>query len=156
VACFAGPTGSSLPCRRAQARDETATFAATNLGDYQGMTVVVGFPTNLVRSTGPILVERWSLRPAFSVTPVTRGLAVLLLGLLAFGVGRLVWTNGRDRRAVGSAVDAAFATRGQPETAVPLLEHGATPVEYAPPDGILPGEVGTLVDEAANPLDVSA
>jgi uncharacterized membrane protein YgcG len=30
------------------------------------------------------------------------------------------------------------------------------PVEFAPPDGIRPGQVGTLIDERANTLDVSA
>jgi len=156
VACFAGPFGSSLPCEQAAFLGSKATFSTTSLGESEGMTVVVGFPTGLVRNTGPILRERWSLARAFAFTPVTGTLAVLLLALLLVGVGRLVWLNGRDRRAVGSAVDAAFATPGQDEQPVPLLEHGATPVEYAPPDGILPGQVGTLIDEAANPLDVSA
>ena len=156
VACFAGPFRSSLPCAQAAFLGGTATFTATNLGDYEGMTVVVGFPTGLVQNTGPILKERWTLGRAFALTPVTGIVAVLLLALLLFGVGRLAWRTGRDRRAVGSAVDAAFATPGRDEQPVPLLEHGATPVEYAPPDGILPGQVGTLVDEIANPLDVSA
>jgi len=156
VACFAGPFGSSLPCAQADFQGDTATFAAENLGDFEGMTVVVGFPTGLVQNVGPILTERWSLGRAFAVTPVTAPLAVLLLALLAFGVGRLAWRNGRDRKAVGSAVDAAFATPGRDEEPVPLFQHVTIPVEYAPPDGILPGEVGTLVDEVANPLDVSA
>ena len=30
------------------------------------------------------------------------------------------------------------------------------PVEFVPPDGIRPGQVGTLIDEQANPLDVTA
>jgi Predicted membrane protein (DUF2207) len=156
VACFAGAFGSSLACDRADSGGDTASFEASNLGIYQGMSVVVGFPTGLVQHTGPILSERWSLGRAFELTPITGSAAVLLLALLLLGVGWLVWTNGRDRRAVGSVVDAAFATPGQGEQAVPLLEHGATPVEYAPPDGILPGQMGTLIDEVANPLDVSA
>lgn len=156
VACFAGAFGSSLSCDRADFVGETASFAASNLGMYEGMSVVVGFPTGIVQHTGPILSERWSLGRAFELTPVTGGATVLLLALLLTGVGWLVWTNGRDRRAVGSVIDAAFATPGQDEQTVPLLEHGATPVEYAPPDGILPGQMGTLIDEVANPLDVSA
>ena len=30
------------------------------------------------------------------------------------------------------------------------------PVEFAPPDGIRPGQIGTLIDERANTIDVSA
>jgi uncharacterized protein (TIGR04222 family) len=156
VACFAGEFGSSLSCDQADFQGETATFAASNLGVYQGMSVVVGFPTGLVSHTGPILKERWSIGRAFELTPATGGASVLLLAALLFGVGWLGWRTGRDRRAVGSVVDQAYATPGQDEQPVPLFEHGATPVEYAPPDDIRPGQMGTLVDEVANPLDVSA
>ena len=31
-----------------------------------------------------------------------------------------------------------------------------TPVEFVPPDGLRPGQIGTLVDFKANPLDVTA
>ena len=55
-----------------------------------------------------------------------------------------------------SAVDAAFGTSSEGEEAVPLFERGTHPVEYAPPDSIRPGQVGTLIDETATPLDVTA
>jgi uncharacterized protein (TIGR04222 family) len=156
VACFAGDFGSSLSCDQADFSGNTASFAASNLGPFQGMSVVVGFPKGLVAHTGPILKERWSLGRAFALTPATGTASVLLLGLLLFGVGWLAWRNGRDRRVVGSLVDQAYATPGGDEQPVPLFEHGATPVEYAPPDDIRPGQMGTLIDEVANPLDVSA
>src|SRR5262249_24365143 len=34
--------------------------------------------------------------------------------------------------------------------------HTETPVEFVPPDNLRPGQVGTLVDFTANPLDVTA
>ena len=39
---------------------------------------------------------------------------------------------------------------------MPLLGRGETPVEYEPPDKLRPGQIGTLIDERANPLDVTA
>jgi uncharacterized membrane protein YgcG len=39
---------------------------------------------------------------------------------------------------------------------VGVFEDHTTPVEYTPPDDLRPGQVGTLVDEVAGPLDVSA
>ena len=39
---------------------------------------------------------------------------------------------------------------------MPLFEGGEGPVEFAPPEGLRPGQVGTLVDEEANTLDVTA
>ena len=40
--------------------------------------------------------------------------------------------------------------------AVPLFERGVAPVEFAPPQDLRPGQVGTIVDEQANTLDVTA
>jgi hypothetical protein len=156
VACFAGPAGSNLPCERASAGGGSATFSQAGLGPFEGLTIVVGLPKSAVPSPHPILRERWTLQRAFSVTPLTAGLAGAIALLAALGLGYLFWVNGRDRRALGSPVDIAYATSQGGEQPVPLFEHGPTPVEYAPPDEIRPGQVGTLVDEVANPLDVTA
>ena len=156
VACFAGPFGSSLPCLDATAMGSVATFAHTGLGPNEGLTVVVGLPKGAVAPPRPILRERWTLQRVFSVTPLTAGLAGAIVLFVAVGFGYLLWSTGRDRRAIGMPVDIAYATSRGGEQEVPLFEHGPTPVEFAPPDDIRPGQVGTLVDEAANPLDVTA
>ena len=38
----------------------------------------------------------------------------------------------------------------------PLWDHTPVAVEFQPPDGLRPGQVGTLLDERVDPLDVSA
>jgi hypothetical protein len=156
TACFAGPLGSNRPCQTNDLAGETATFAQQELNPYDAVTVVVGFPSGAVPPPTPILEERWSFSRAFSATPLTVGVFGGLLALLVAGVGYLIWANGRDRRAIGSPVDIAYGTSGEGERSVPLFEHGTYPVEYAPPDDIRPGQVGTLIDEVANPLDVTA
>ena len=156
VACFAGSTGSNLPCAHSRFQGPSATFADAGLQADQGVTIVVGIPTGVVPRPRPILQERWSLQAAFELTPMTGSLAGGLLLILFLGIGRLLWVKGRDRRTLGSPVDAAFATPGVGDQPVPLFEHGATPVEYAPPEDVRPGQVGTLVDETANPLDATA
>jgi hypothetical protein len=102
-----------------------------------------------------MLDERWSFARAFEpkLPIVVAGVALLVLvvGL----VGWLVWRTGRDRRWAGSHVDAVFAGTG-PEEAVGAFERPLTPVEFEPPDDLRPGQVGTLIDEEANALDVSA
>ena len=133
-----------------------AVFAQSSLGPHEGLTVVVAIPKGVVPRPRPILKERWAFRRAFAITPVTGGVTGALLLLLVALVGRLLWMKGRDRRAVGSPVDVAFGTSQNGEQAVPLFEHGTNPVEYAPPEGIRPGQVGTLIDERANPLDATA
>src|SRR5439155_6407061 len=48
VACFAGPSGSSLPCASAGSSGATALFGPTSLEARRGLTVVVGFPVGIV------------------------------------------------------------------------------------------------------------
>ncbi len=156
ITCFAGPQGSSLPCQSSELQGDAATFTQDQLNPYEGLTVVAGFLVGAVPKPTPILEERWSFSRAFSATPITLGVSGLLLAVLIAGVGYLLWANGRDRRAIGSPVDIAYGTSSEGEQPVPLFEHGTYPVEYAPPDDIRPGQVGTLIDELANPLDVTA
>ena len=120
---------------------------------------MVGFAKGAVPPPAPVLDERWSFTRAFSVTPATLGASLALLATSVLGVARLAWRTGRDRRFAGSPVDAAYATSGQEEPVPPTLGPiGAdeTPVEFVPPDGLRPGQIGTLVDESANTLDVTA
>jgi uncharacterized protein (TIGR04222 family) len=155
VACFAGPERSSLPCGSARADGQVASFSDA-LARGEGLTVVVGFPTGAVPTPTPILDERWSIAHAFSANASTVGVGLGALIAVLAGFGLLVWQGGRDRRYVGSHVDVAFGNVGGEEESVPLLERTETPVEFVPPDGLRPGQVGTLVDEVAHPLDVTA
>jgi uncharacterized membrane protein YgcG len=164
LACFAGSGGSTDPCglQRREA-DGTATFGHEGLAPYQGVTAVVGIPDTDGPGVEPqpILVGRtlkdpFSLSKAFARTPATilgaSALALVLAGLIA----RLQWRIGRDRRAIGAPTDVAFAPAGAPNVPVALFEHRGSPVEFVPPDGIRPGQIGVLVDETADTVDVSA
>ncbi|MEU7003532.1 DUF2207 domain-containing protein [Nonomuraea sp. NPDC046570] len=142
LSCFAGELTSAIGCTAAS-MDHTGTqadFEQQGLAANQALTVVVGYPKGASGGT-PILERRFSLLGAFALTPVTGGalggLLVLLLG--AFGV--VYWTRGRDARVVGhesSAIDG--------------LQNG----HFSPPDGVRPGQIGTLVDEQADVVDVTA
>ena len=156
VGCVTGRYGSTLPCASAAANGDTATFTAKMLGPYSNMTYTVALPKGAVPPPKPILQERFNFASAFRVTPNTAGISIGLLVLLIGAALALVWFVGRDRRARGSAVDVAFAKGDVPDERVPLLDHDETPVEFAPPDGLRPGQIGTLVDFKANPLDVTA
>lgn len=159
VACFGGETGSRLACADAGRAGRTASFSDRRLQSGDGITVVVAFTKGAVPPPAPILDERWSLTRAFSVTPATAGVSLALLAVAVLGVMRLAWRTGRDRAYAGSPVDVAYATAGQDEAVRPALGpfgRVETPVEFVPPDQFRPGLLGTLVDEAANPLDVTA
>ena len=157
VTCFAGPVRSSLTCASHKVKGSVATFRQPGgIGPGEALTVVVGFPTGVVPAPRPILKERFSINRAFARSPASIGLTALA-ALLAFGgLGWLLWARGRDRRALGSQVDIAYASAAGGTQRVPLFEESTYPVEYAPPEDIKPGQVGTLVDEQVNPLDVTA
>jgi hypothetical protein len=156
IACFAGPAGSRLSCSSARRRGDQAWFEQEQLNPFEAFTVVVALPKGVVPEPKPILEERWSLRRAFTPEPWVVGPAAVL-GLVAVGgVLMLIWKTGRDRRAAGFGADVAFPRPGTPEERVGLLEDRGSPVEFLPPDGLRPGQVGTLIDEVANPLDVTA
>jgi uncharacterized membrane protein YgcG len=158
VACFQGTFGSTTPCDHAQiSRKGDAVFSQSNLPAFQAMSVVVALPQGTVQSTAPILDERWSLDKAFSRTPLTVGGGIGLLLLVVGGLGISMWRRGRDVRFMGSQVDQVLGGPVDAETqAVPLFEKHVDVVEFAPPEDLRPGQVGTLVDEEANTLDVSA
>jgi len=156
IACFTGLERSSLPCSGSTMQGATATFGQSDLDPYEGLTVVVALPKGAVPDPDPILKERWNFARAFSATPITLTVSGAFLVLLMVGVVRFLWTRGRDRRAIGSPVDVSYGTSSEGEQAVPLFESSVNPVEFAPPEDIRPGQVGTLVDEVANPLDATA
>lgn len=154
--CFAGPTYSQLPCDDTSPGSGSVGFTQGTLAANSGLTVVIGIPKGVVDEPVPILDERWSLATAFSLTPVTGLLGGLgLLGGVG-GVGFLGWKHGRDRRWSGGATDAAFGNASGRETRVRFGQKEQNPVEFVPPEGIRPGHMGTLWDEQANHLDVSA
>lgn len=157
VACFQGYEGSTLPCQRSSADGAEARFAQTGLGSFSGVTIVVGLPKGAVPEPEPLLEERWSLGRAYAATPATLG-GTAVLGLAAIGgVIALVWGRGRDRRYRGSQVDQVMGNPTGEHQVVPLGEADeSAPVEFAPPDDMRPGQMGTLLDEQANVLDVSA
>jgi len=156
AACLAGPAGSFLSCDRAKVKANVARFSQSTLNPYEALTVVISLPSGVVDSSRPMLEERWSLGRAFSLTPATLGLSGGLLALIVVAFGWVLWTRGRDRRYVGSPVDQVMGNAGGDEQAVPLFERGVVPVEFAPPEDVRPGQVGTIVDERANTLDVTA
>ncbi len=156
VGCFSGPLRSNLPCASATSSGPTATFTQDDIPPNAAFTVVVAIPKGAVPPPRPILEERFNLGKAFAITPVIVGVGggLLLVVILVFAF--LMYRFGRDRRYRGSAVDQAYGTDSGADELVPVLHHEETPVEFVPPDNLRPGQLGTLVDFTANPLDVTA
>ncbi len=157
AACYQGGRRSTVGCDRNEVVGDRATFEADQLGPRQGVTVVVALPDGSVSPPPrPILETHRTLAWGFRGSPERWGGAALALVAAGAGVGALAYRKGRDRQAVGSAVDVAFAGNGAVGVRRPFLKKPAIPVQFEPPDHLPPGLYGTLVDERADVRDISA
>jgi hypothetical protein len=163
VTCYQGPYGSTAPCD-SSSTGSTALFSATQaLPISQGLTIVVALNKGVVAVKAPLLVPLKQTTESKARGFFTRGrLAVPLTGVT--GVALLVglawewWRRGRDRWFG----DNYYLTQEPRETTKPLFAHETVPVQYQPPDvpatrrRLRPAEIGLLLDEKADTLDVSA
>ena len=157
VTCFQGYDGSTESCRNEQ-EGERATFSPGRiLQPFEGLSIVIGIPKGAVPEPEPIFEERWSARRAFSVTTGTVTASLVVLALFGGALFRMWSREGRDRRFLGSQIDQVMGSATGEDEAVPFGEGDAeAPVEFAPPENIRPGQIGTLIDERANVIDVTA
>ncbi|WP_329005606.1 DUF2207 domain-containing protein [Kribbella sp. NBC_00709] len=145
VTCFAGRTGSSMPCTSSQL-GESADLQIQQNGVPAGgrLTFLTGLSDQATVQPNAQYATRWSLGRAFTVDSSTIGLAVIVFGIGLLGAVGLWFFRGRDAAKVGE---------GAPER--PVLD-GADGPQFAAPDGIRPGQVGTVVDETADVVDITA
>ncbi len=145
VTCFAGRTGSSLPCTSSQLAESAALQIEQNGVPAGGrVTFLTGLSDQATVQANAQFSTRWTLGRAFTVDKTTVGLAVLVFGLGLLGAVGLWFFRGRDAAKVGA---------GAPER--PVLD-GSDGPQFAAPDGIRPGQVGTVVDETADVVDITA
>lgn len=160
TACFVGEVGSTTACASAASTGATATFTESQIKPGSGLTVVAAYPVGTFVGAEPVLAPRRNLGNTFTLTPATAGVAALVAmlggGLLAARVRR----GGRDQQYAGLTPGLAPTTGGSggPEGAAVTTRDRSTPVtvQFTPPSGLRPGELGTLIDEVANPHDVTA
>ncbi|MGH3239951.1 MAG: DUF2207 domain-containing protein [Spirillospora sp.] len=144
VNCFTGPVGSTIGCTQYYTNHTHTQGVYVQQGMLPGeyLTVVAGLPAGT--TGGKALYERrHTIATAFSVNAVTGGALVGLLVLLGGGLAALYLLRGRDARVVGRKA----------------AEGDQAPVagaEFEPPDGVRPGQIGTLIDEQADVIDVTA
>ena len=154
VACYTGAVGSGRSCEQHAATGEVATFGAQQLDEGEGLSIVVAYPLETFAGVEPILVERttWA---SFMGWAGPAGVVAALIAMI--GGGGAIWrarTRGRDRAYLG-LTPGLFPTSPASERTGPARRRPVA-VQFTPPEGVLPGAAGTLVDEVANPQDVTA
>ena len=158
--CYRGELGSDTRCDAKPG--PTATFSAGTVQPGEGVTVLASMPITGFGTLQPEL-HQGAVSDDGSVMTQTgsRALGALALGtgitlpLLAAGLmGVLVYTRGRDEQYAGITPGLTPGT-GQ-ETRIVRGSAPTVAVQFAPPEGVTPGLVGTLIDETANTIDVAA
>jgi hypothetical protein len=180
VDCFEGPRRSTARCHSA-VDSEGATFRATSaLPAGSGMTLVVALKKGAVTVGPPVLVPTTAdvfqeIDDFLGLDPLPIGITIVLAVAGLAGVYSRWWVAGRDRWFGNLAV----VPEGAEPTRKPLGAQETVVVEYEPPDLALsesergtflnpgeaenrqgrrlrPAEVGLLMDERADTLDVTA
>ncbi|SEB32841.1 Predicted membrane protein [Amycolatopsis tolypomycina] len=145
VDCFAGPLGSSQRCTLAELDHTGAVRLEQNdVRPGDRVDLLVGLPAGTAPANAKF-ADIGLLANAFALTPPTGvAFAVLLVFLVAAAV--FVW---RRRKQDAGALRTATGP-------VEVLLREGDRVFFASPDGVLPGQVGTVVDETVDVVDISA
>jgi hypothetical protein len=144
VDCFTGPIGSSQQCSLSEV-DDSGIVRVEQDGLKAGdrVDLAVQMPPGTVPANARF-EEVARAANAFSLTPLVGiGSAALAL-LLILGALAVWWLRKRDV--------SALSTDSGP---VDVLLRDGDHVYFASPDGVLPGQVGTVVDETVNVVDIS-
>lgn len=153
TACFHGPD-TRTPCESSQSGD-TAEFSVASLAPRERMQVVAGFPALTFGGVEQQKERRVTAANAFELTPVTGGLTGAGLVAALAGVFAIRRRHARDDVYLG-LTPGLVPVAG--ETAKVGQQSGKYPVtvQFHPPKGATPGEIGTLMDTTADNIDVSA
>lgn len=149
--CFVGYTGSTEECT-ATSEGEVTRFEARPLLPDEQVTVAVGWQPGLVRVAPPMIEDRANIGDFFTFDPLELG--GLLLGFVAAAGGVIAawWRHGRDR----AYTTVYYLTEDPTEQTRPLMARTPVVVEYLPPEDLRPAQMGVLLDERADTLDVTA
>jgi uncharacterized membrane protein YgcG len=154
VACFSG-SGFDEPCE-ASLSGSAATFSAQGVGNGSGVQVVAGFPAGTFTAAAqPRLERRLSFSNMFPLTPFTGGVAAALSALGLAAVFRRTRRGARDQVYLGLTPGVAPAA-GQETSVGYQAQDVPVAVQFTPPAGARPGELGTLTDASADNRDVTA
>ena len=155
AACYEGPTGSTASCTVRTTNTAAAFLSTRELASGEQMSIAIALAKGAVNVPPPMLEARKREFPqdAFALNPLTIGIALLVL-LAGLGlIFRFWYLHGRDRAYLTRYYSAPPGTKERLE---PLFQHEPVVVEFEPPQKLRPAQLGVVLDESADPKDVTA
>jgi uncharacterized membrane protein len=148
--CYQGSTGSREPCLSKKTGENEVVFNSTQSYDTgEGMTLVVGYKKGMVPL---IVVEKPKTFFEKFIEPSSL-LTTLVLSVIGVISVILLWMKkGRDSW-FGDSANKNLVGQGKIK---PIGAHETVVVEYTPPKNLRPAEIGVLMDEKADTLDVTS
>jgi len=155
TACWYGEVGSRSECEHGGA-DSSVEFAQTNIEPGQGVTIAAEYPAGSFE-------EEWTIiKPKPRPSSSERGLDRKTLALGAAGVVALLGggalysrRNKKDEVYVGlpPGLEPPAGQKAEVALVRPATDY---PVQFHPPTGQIPAEIGALVSEKADPNYLAA
>lgn len=145
--CQAGPVGALRNCALWAIDHQTIgtpTFQDGPLEAGEVLFISASQPAELVADSSDV-ETRWTLDHAFSLTPITALVSALVLLAGALFLWRWHRTAGRDLDFVGDPTPIAEFH--------PIADGVA---DFRISEDVRPGQVGTVADESADPVDITA
>lgn len=162
VICYQGYLGSNTTCNFSLTGNSARFATKGSLAIGQGLTIVAALPKGAVTVPPPQLKYIKSPKEAIVDFMGLKPLPIIGAVLLGIGgIGAVVrnwWINGRDLWAG----DVHYLTGSDDVHRRPMFARETVVVEYTPPEigrerrPLRPAEIGVLLDERADTLDVSA
>ncbi len=154
AACFVDNSTTDT-CDSATASGTSATFAESSLPKETPLQIVAGFPGGTFVGAEARLEKRLWIGNMFPVTPITGSIAAVLTVL---GLGALIR---RTRRGAQDEVYLGLTpgitpAAGQQATVGRGAANAPVAVQFTPPRGARPGEIGVLTDSTADNVDITA
>jgi hypothetical protein len=150
--CYEGPDGSNEQCQAVASGNTIMYTSARALSENEQVTIVAGWQQGIVEVGPPQLQDRATVSDFLTFDFVEWGGLVgsLVAGILiVFGA----WYRfGRDK----AYVTLHYLTNETQEQTRPLFGGPPVVVEFLPPEDLRPAQMGVLIDERADTLDVTA
>lgn len=153
VGCWVGQ-GSTQECDVKAANPTTATFQQATLNAGEPMTIAVAYPAGTFPTAKIKLQDNNPFRAAFAFTPlnVGGGIATLVggLGIAGWALRR----HGRDEQYYG--LTPGLTPPPNADVQIGPRRKRPVAVQFTPPKGFHVGAIGTLLDEVADSVDITA